>query len=721
MSTEEGSLHEIRGALSLITRRLEELAAAVARLEPPSPAPAEPGALLDEATRSGLAPLESLLAVGAATTPAEALLLVVDRAIHRAGADCAAVFLLTPEGELGAASHRGFTPRAPRVRAGEGIVGRALLEREIVRGGSVDHDRDPLLREHGLGSALAIPIRPPAEAPVGVLFSGRRRGVEFDGDALEVLTLLAERLALALRAPIRTGEPETEAQDLEADLDLGRTAAVTARRAAAVLGASAVALFLPDEGGLTLGAGVGLPVGAAPLGSDTRALEIALRTREPWTAAEGPPDDILAGFLGAPPQLVVPIVAGDGVVALLAAGGSRRMAPTTLAALLPRAAIALRNARLHTETVAALSELRLGEGRDPVPAPAPARDYANLLAVVLGRLAVVRERVADAAVTRELDVAEEAAWRAAEAVRALLGFAPGHRADTLAPLDVGGVIRTTVEHARARWAARDATPPMVRLELEPVPPVRGSVQDLREALDHLLENAAEAGPAGGLITVRARWEGGPRVEIAVEDRGVGMDDAVRARALEPFFSTKGRGRLGLGLPVAQAIVARHRGELEIASALGLGTTVRLTLPTMSGGASGRRGEAGAALPVARVLVVEDEAVVREALVAAVVQQGHVALTASDAPEALALIRREPFEAVITDLMLPGGSGLEVARAVRRLRPETPVILVTGWPGRLDAGPLEESGIEAVIEKPVGLAEIGAALATALTRRGARRA
>ncbi len=136
--------------------------------------------------------------------------------------------------------------------------------------------------------------------------------------------------------------------------------------------------------------------------------------------------------------------------------------------------------------------------------------------------------------------------------------------------------------------------------------------------------------------------------------------------------------------------------------------------------SGRRADTGAALPVARVLVVEDQAAVRDALVATIVQQGHVAFTASDAPEALALIRREPLDALITDLALPGGSGLEVARAVKRARPEAAVILVTGWPGRLDAEPLAESGVEAVIEKPVGLAEVRAALATALARRAARR-
>jgi len=256
---------------------------------------------------------------------------------------------------------------------------------------------------------------------------------------------------------------------------------------------------------------------------------------------------------------------------------------------------------------------------------------------------------------------------------------------------------------------------VVELAVEAVPPVRGSPDDLREAVEHVLHNATEAGFGERPIVVRVRWNGGARVEVAVEDRGSGMDETTRARALEPFFSTKGPGRLGLGLPVAQAIVARHHGTLQIESAPGVGTTVRFSLPTV---ASGRR-PVGATTPVARVLVIEDEAPVRDALVEALTQQGHVARVAADGRAGLAVVEGEPVDAVVTDLVLPEMSGLEVAGAVKRLRPGTPVILVTAWPGQTDAACLERNGVDAVVEKPVGLSEFRSTLTLVLARRGPR--
>jgi CheY-like chemotaxis protein len=191
-----------------------------------------------------------------------------------------------------------------------------------------------------------------------------------------------------------------------------------------------------------------------------------------------------------------------------------------------------------------------------------------------------------------------------------------------------------------------------------------------------------------------------------------MDETVRQRALEPFFSTKGAGRLGLGLPVVQAILTRHGGTVELRSAPGQGTVVRLLLPT----ATGLHPDPAAGAP-AQVLVIEDETPVREAVVGLLRQRGYLALAAADGAEGLAIVEREAVDIVFTDLAVAAVSGFDVARAVKRLRPGTPVILITGWPGRLDRAEVEASGIDRVIEKPVGAAEVFAALESAL---GARR-
>lgn len=116
-----------------------------------------------------------------------------------------------------------------------------------------------------------------------------------------------------------------------------------------------------------------------------------------------------------------------------------------------------------------------------------------------------------------------------------------------------------------------------------------------------------------------------------------------------------------------------------------------------------------------MLVIEDETAVREALVALLEQHGHVATGVADGDAGLAVVQREAPDVVVTDLALPAGSGLDLAAAVKRIRPGTPVILVTAWPGRLDAAAVAERGVDRVIEKPVGGAQLFGALDAVLGR------
>lgn len=725
MSGEESSVRDLWGALSLLTRRLDDLAASVARLEP-TPG-SLPGELLDESTRRALSRLTSVLGVVPGGPTEAALRRALDRLVDRGGADCAAVFRAGLDGGLEAVASRGFPEEPPSASSPDGIVGRAFREREVIRGREADQDRDALIHQAGARRALAVPIRGSASGSTGVLFVGRRRPVDFDLDALEVAVLVADRIGLILapEQPGAAGAPVPTPAMF--DLDLGHVGEAIVHEVAVRLEAPAVALLVPETGGMRIVASVGVPRPVAEADPAAPALRAAEETRLPWIAADGPGaggpgNDSLGRLLGAPVRLVLPLLAGEAVVGFVIAGGGGTWAPvSSLVPLLAGAGSAVRNARLHEAAVAALAGSRDGWGQRVGPGPSPARDFSSLLAVVLGRLASVHERVVDPAVVRDVEVAEEAAWRAAEAVRGLLGFPAERRAETPGPLDVAEVIREGVARARTRWAARRGPPPLVKVDLAPLPPILGVAEELAEALDRLLENAVEA-TGGKAVSVRARWDGGSRVEILVEDRGQGMDDGVRSRAGEPFFSTKGAGRLGLGLPVAQAIVARHRGVLEIDSAVGIGTTVRVTLPTLSGtdGPASRPTAPSDGASGILVLVVEDESAVRGALVEALEQHGYAALTASRASDAVALVDREAIDVVFTDLALPDGSGLEVARAVKRARPGVRIVLLTGWPGCLEASAVSGSGVDVVIEKPVGLAEVQAALATVLSGRSPAR-
>lgn len=710
MSGEDGALGEIRRALAGITRRLDTLADAVGVA-----AAAQPGALLDEQTRARLAALQSLLAIGGAATAREACLLAVDRAITHGRADFAAVVRRDPDGAIETLAQRGFRlPLTPR--EDEGIVDRSLRTGEIVQAAPGLGGPDAFLDAHGIGSALVMPILDRTGTPAAALLAGRRRAVPFEPDAIGALIVVADRVAASLDARPVTPADEGTPSAIFASLDLERTSRAVAAEISRRLEAEAVAILVLDGDALLLAGGVGLSNAATTPGWSPDLATVA-SSRRPWTPVAGDQaDPKLAACLGAAPQAVLPLTVEDELVALVAIGDPGPVGWDLAPAFAKDAALALRNARLHAESLHALGDAP-PRPEAPSSAGAPLGDMASLLAVVLGRLASARERATDAATVRDLADAEEAAWRVAEAVRRVLGFAPGSDPHAAVALDLGALVREGVRATEALWAGEAGAPPLT-LDLEAVPPIRGYPDELRQALQHFLKNAREATDGSWPIVVQLRWDGGARVELAVVDRGCGMDEATRSRAAEPFFTTKGPGRLGVGLAVAQAVAARHRGEVAIESVPGQGTTVRLRLPTAGGPRTGHSRPPPVSPKVVRILVVEDERPVREALVQGLARQGYAVTPAQDAGEALALLSREAVDVVVTDLVLPGGSGLEIARTVKRIRPGTAVILVTGWPGRVDPETLKGHGVDAIVEKPVGLETLRTTVATLVERASA---
>jgi signal transduction histidine kinase/CheY-like chemotaxis protein len=713
VSAEERSLGEIRKALAGITRRLDALADAVGV----AAATAPPGALLDEATRSHLAGLQSVLAVGRGTTLFETCILGIDRALSQARADCAAILQRTGDRALTVLAQRGFRlPLEPD--AGAGIVGRALDASEVVQAGPGLGGPDALLEHHGLGAAVAVPIRDDTGLANGVLLVGRRRPVPFEADAVGTLLMVADRLPGAIRPGPGTQRDQTSTLTLFTSLDPSRTAATVASEAKTQLGAEAVAVLVPDGDGFALAGSAGLGDDIPPL-SRAPALHEVATTGRAWVSTPGAPDDSeLAGWLGRAPRAVLPLAANDQVVALLAIAGSCSTALTP--AFARAAALALRNARLHGESLRALAQPAPSAAGQSDASHAPLGDMASLLAIVLARLAAARERVADTATTRDLADAEEAAWRVAEAVRRVLGFVPASGTSSSPPVDLAALVRDATEASEALWA-QDGRAPAIALDLDAAPPVRVHPDEFRQALRHLLDNAREATAdgRGGVIAVRLRWDGGSRVEVSVTDEGHGMDDTTRARAGEPFFTTKGSGRLGVGLAVVQAMAQRHRGGMELTTSPGQGTTVRLRFPTASD-PQPPPAASRSARPRRRILVVDDEKAIRETLTQALEHDGYEVDATGDVGDAVALLGRIRVDLVVTDLVLPGGSGLEVARTVKRVHPDAPVILITGWPGRVDPETLEGQGIDAIVEKPVGLDTLRSAV-RALIQRGVPRA
>jgi len=298
-----------------------------------------------------------------------------------------------------------------------------------------------------------------------------------------------------------------------------------------------------------------------------------------------------------------------------------------------------------------------------------------------------------------------------------------------AAVNLNLLVQQVVELTRARWSdmpqQRGA---MIVLEsrLAPdLPATMGVESEIREALINLVFNAVDAMPDGGTLTLRthrAETRAGNIgaaarcVVVEVVDTGTGMAEDTRRRCLEPFFTTKGERGTGLGLAMVYGITQRHGADVDIFSAVGRGTTVRLIFPiptlapTATAAALAPHGPTGRL----RILIVDDDPLLLKSLCETLELDGHDVVTANGGQAGIdafiAVVSNHAFDLVITDLGMPYVDGRKVASAVKSSAPATPVILLTGWGQRLVAEGDAPAHVDRVLSKPPKLREVRAALA-----------
>jgi CheY-like chemotaxis protein len=231
-------------------------------------------------------------------------------------------------------------------------------------------------------------------------------------------------------------------------------------------------------------------------------------------------------------------------------------------------------------------------------------------------------------------------------------------------------------------------------------------------------------PNGGELVIRARsvetlmrpdgTPGGRAVQIEVVDSGVGMDEQVRQRCLEPFFTTKGERGTGLGLAMVFGIVQRHGGEIAIDSAVGRGTTFRLSFFNLTMARSPTVQELAQVPRRLRLLLIDDDPIVIKALSDLLNDDGHELTTANGGQAGIdafraSLATSSRIAVVITDLGMPQVDGRRVAEAVKTASPTTPVLMLTGWGKRLNEDDQLPVHVDMVLSKPPKIHEIRAAL------------
>jgi PAS domain S-box-containing protein len=293
----------------------------------------------------------------------------------------------------------------------------------------------------------------------------------------------------------------------------------------------------------------------------------------------------------------------------------------------------------------------------------------------------------------------------------------------LTRVQLGTLLPQVLDLTRARWSDMPQKRGIVidaQIDSAPgLPAIMGVESEIREALTNLVFNAVDAMPEGGSLVLRTRTtqaEANTLVQVEVSDTGTGMDGDTRRRCLEPFFTTKGERGTGLGLAMVYGTAERHGADVEIESEVGRGTTIRLSFS--SADASGARSPQSAdeltTLAPLRILIVDDDAVVLRTLSDVLVADGHSVVAKNGGEQGIdafreALTGSEPFAVVVTDLGMPYVDGKQVAAAIKRLSPVTPVILFSGWGQRLAAEKELPPHINYVLSKPPKLRDLRLAL------------
>lgn len=340
-----------------------------------------------------------------------------------------------------------------------------------------------------------------------------------------------------------------------------------------------------------------------------------------------------------------------------------------------------------------------------------AHDFNNLLQPILGYSELALGIVDPASVeARHLEHIRVSAFKARELVQQILSFS-GDVEGERRPIDLEDVLHETVRFLRS------SIPSIIEFETDidlGDARVVADRADVYQILSNLLTNAHQAMPAGGTIRLSASVvrpsSHGPMVQIVVSDTGSGIDPAIRDRIFEPFYTTrKATQGTGLGLAVVHGTVTALGGRISVQSELGRGTSFAIQLPCHLGNGEPEKTRP-ADVPLGRgerILVIDDDQLVRQTLTDSLQAAGYRVTAIGSANEALVVFTAEPdrFDLVLTDLTMPRMSGTELASRLKKLRPQTPILLMTGFVDLVTDDDLRRSQAAALIKKPIPTAAL----------------
>ena len=349
-------------------------------------------------------------------------------------------------------------------------------------------------------------------------------------------------------------------------------------------------------------------------------------------------------------------------------------------------------------------------------------EFNNLLSGVLGytellkgftvsgsRLPMLSDEPIQAVYADHLRTIEQAAQDGAVLIKKLQRYIRQEKQTRFERIDLPSLVHDCIAFTRPYWynePRRQGIHIELVKEVRDVPPVSGLATELREVLVNLILNAIQAMPEGGTLRILLDFDDQHGIVLTLSDTGIGMSETVRQRIFEPLFTTKGKRGTGMGLAVSYGIVQEHDGTIDVQSELGKGTTFRLSFPPAPDVQPPReqRQNDGMSQP-ARVLVVDDESMVRTVLSKLLTLRGHTVHSAASGPEALDLVARETVDVVVADQAMPEMSGRVLAKVLSTRYPSLPIVLLTGDTDVGEPG----GGIARILTKPFRIDEIDATI------------
>jgi PAS domain S-box-containing protein len=360
-----------------------------------------------------------------------------------------------------------------------------------------------------------------------------------------------------------------------------------------------------------------------------------------------------------------------------------------------------------------------------------AHDFNNILSAIVGHTQMAaRKCPADSPLHGDLQAVLQGSRRASDLVRQILTFSRQEQRQER-PVEVGPIVKEATRFLRASIPSTVE----IRTDIRSEAAVLAEPTEIHRVVVNLCTNAALAmQERGGLLELtlaevdldapfadqHPAVSPGRFLRLTVRDTGHGMSREVQAHIFEPFFTTREHGTgTGMGLAVVHGIVTRCRGAVTVASEPGQGTTFEVWLPVVEAEAEVDESRPEQLLTgTERILVVDDEPSVAATVVDQLDALGYRATSCANGPEALAAFRATPdaIDLVVTDMTMPGMTGVVLAQELKRLRPGLPVVLCTGYSQHITAENFREQGLDGFAMKPAGMVELSRLVRRALERR-----